>query len=408
MIEEITQCMMKEGIEARFIRKEYRIILSGGFKFIADIAIADDYGVIKAVIEMKERENIDALKIVKQLHVAIDKRFACFLVTKKDEMQVWQIIDVDNVKELSLDNMVCLIKELMFSENGVSQIDSVSKFLEQIKNEQDLFKNDLEDSAISEECKSTVKFLYRGESVNYGDGALRPSLFRKSGLSIDDFDGRYSSYYEEEQYLLYESERVFPLLFSRCNRDVDKLTIAQHYGIPTRLLDVTGNALVALYFAAQESDGGKKDGIVYMFGVSAKDYRLAAERGQSEDIEISRYHTEQTFCDRGKCPRLIFPVFKTDRQLAQDGSFYLFENSVNPFKVCGFKESDYRKLVIPNKFKKEILHQLEWECNIHRGTLFPESLSDYKEKIINDAQSRINALYLDKINTSRVQAGRNI
>ncbi|VFI63678.1 hypothetical protein LAP9571_02887 [Lactiplantibacillus plantarum] len=42
----------------------------------------------------------------------------------------------------------------------------------------------------------------------------------------------------------------------------------QHFGLPTRLLDVTTNALVALYFACQshlDSEGYETDGIVTMF-----------------------------------------------------------------------------------------------------------------------------------------------
>src|SRR5438067_1338092 len=48
----------------------------------------------------------------------------------------------------------------------------------------------------------------------------------------------------------------------------DRLVRMQHFGLPTRLLDVSLNALVALYFAADTGPGGAAaDGVVMGFSI---------------------------------------------------------------------------------------------------------------------------------------------
>lgn len=78
--------------------------------------------------------------------------------------------------------------------------------------------------------------LYRGHSnANYFN---IPSVFR--------------NHTEKENLLFNEFERKFPTELSNCRSTVEKLLFMQHYGLETRILDVTESPLVALYFACQE------------------------------------------------------------------------------------------------------------------------------------------------------------
>ncbi len=67
------------------------------------------------------------------------------------------------------------------------------------------------------------------------------------------FESMFSQF--EREYVSYQ-ERVL-------TRRIDKLTLAQHYGLATQLLDWSLNPLVALYFACESLSND--DGIVFIF-----------------------------------------------------------------------------------------------------------------------------------------------
>jgi hypothetical protein len=69
-----------------------------------------------------------------------------------------------------------------------------------------------------------------------------------------------------ERYVFREFEaRAAPLLPAHLTR-VERYFVAQHFGVPTRLLDWTTNPLVALYFAAIDRQSEHRDGALFFFG----------------------------------------------------------------------------------------------------------------------------------------------
>lgn len=91
-------------------------------------------------------------------------------------------------------------------------------------------------------------FFYRGHSnINY---VTQPSVFREN-------------YYQHESEMYQELLVKCPNDFKKCKSKFEHLKLMQHYGLPTRLLDVTLNPLIALYFACSGSYNDNGEVIIY-------------------------------------------------------------------------------------------------------------------------------------------------
>lgn len=109
------------------------------------------------------------------------------------------------------------------------------------------------------EMKSGVR-CYRGESD--AKWKLKPSIMR--GVRS-----------EAENHIFSELMLEAPAEFSNDKAMFDKLVRAPHYGLPTRLLDVSLNPLVGLYFACNEEQHHDKDGTVRVFDFIDKRVKFA-------------------------------------------------------------------------------------------------------------------------------------
>lgn len=287
--------------------------------------------------------------------------------------------------------------------NGITYIDMASKEFEY------------------EIQKNRENIYYRGHSSTYY--TLMPSIYR------------------EEAWIKYESNLYHDLIsnspneFRDIKRHLDALQIMQHYSLPTRLLDITHNPLIALYFVISENFD--EDGELIVFDIDEKIQRnmfsdsveiqcaLAALTKETkialqEDALKSKEKLEKAgknkddiirdFNNKKSTKRLLHQIrilvgsfeeyinpndlfgikfVKTlkdnDRIARQDGNFIvtgLYTNedevaeNINRERYCSPHRLE--RFIIPSSSKENLLKSLAI-MGIHKASIYPEinNVADY-------------------------------
>ncbi len=286
-------------------------------------------------------------------------------------------------------------KELETDE--LIEIDSVSSFIDAVKN--------LKKSADG----TSTEIYFRGQDAEFWD--IEPSVFRNGMLSV-------------EHKLMQTPLQKIPIEFKEFHTAFDIMTKYQHYGMCTRLLDLTTNPLVALYFACKQhgnetyiNDEGEElhepYGVVYftrnyypslptdlevqIISALAK-YDLTKEN-TVEDV-LTKLKRDCIIDDETKSKWLqkdgfsgfvntiqknymVTPTYTNERLRRQSGIFLLaslftVSSGTDISKsVISKSRNDLRKefeqdfFFVRGENKKEILKELDL-YNINEATLFPE------------------------------------
>ena len=232
---------------------------------------------------------------------------------------------------------------------------------------------------VTDENVKNKKIYYRGQSNE--EWEIRCSLFRENLLL-------------NEEKLNNEILNRKSNDFLNCNNSLEKLILMQHYGIPTRLIDVTTNPLVALYFACQGNPD--KDGVVFIFEENVEydinDENIVAtfsylkNNGTIQDFEKLLNKENIIYNDRttietilNKKYILINPKLNNPRIVAQHGLFLCCSNNsgqgnldnLTPIKKRSFPIESSKRIIISHKAKLNLLKEQEF-LGIKKSVLFPE------------------------------------
>lgn len=248
-------------------------------------------------------------------------------------------------------------------------------------------------NSIIEDGKSETLF-FRGQSNKFWD--IRPSIFRDALISV------------EHKIIQTATARV-PQEFRECSSVFEELTKLQHYGLPTRLLDITMNPLVALYFAClptskvEDKDGHDvyPDGIVYIctgYEENEKSYKAQilsditkigfegdfTLKDLKASLKINNDIDPESFINLIQETIFVMPSYSNSRLIRQSGAFLIsgainvIANEHDLWDSKVFKsvknlnqEVDKKHIIISRDSKERLLDELDF-FNINESTLFPE------------------------------------
>ena len=257
--------------------------------------------------------------------------------------------------------------------------------------------------ALSHEEKT---YAWRGQ--NDASWALSSSLFReiqKDGVPVTE-----SAIRDREEEILKQSRRWgLGRDLGASATDLHMLSVLQHHGVPTRLVDVTANPMTALWFATEErnsDDNGPVHGAGVLFAIDVTKTAWSAtfEHGMQtwDGVGDSRGAAYEQMLEEsagtGKMFR-VFPALPDDRMKAQEGYFLgsaVPEHHVAPgllginplgttpgpgtLRTLLANEKDegtpdglpFCAIVIPAAVKERIRGPLKRTYNRRRRVLFPD------------------------------------
>ena len=270
---------------------------------------------------------------------------------------------------------------------------------------------------VSKDPDDARERFYRGVNFEHGIEKDLPKLARDNYRNIQ----------KAEDEIIKEALIYRPFDFENCRNTIEVLELMQHYGFPTRLLDITHNPLVALYFACAGEKNKDNNGQIIIYDISKdnvkysdsdtvsvlanfaympSDFNLkfyvqypkkAVEKYYNYEKLIHQIRAEKAYFTPSIKPEhldgyvvCVKPRINNPRIAAQEGAFLLFGDKYNTVNTKVYFETgvlgrsftrlnekrnmgaiNWRRIIIPREKKKDFLRQLEI-ISINEQKLFPE------------------------------------
>jgi len=238
-------------------------------------------------------------------------------------------------------------------------------------------------------------FLFRGHS-DHKNYKLVPGIFRWKKIDSGTYQSEFS---QLEHNILYDfiSESCRFVKDNTLTNDIAAwLEIAQHFGVPTRLLDLTRNPLVALYFACVSSS--KSEASVWVINETAYNrvffnewapvppVRSSFNISKILDDEIisQNYHQHNDIHQYIQYPWIYKPYYREERMNTQESMFMLWSanraeltHMMQPNHYMSLEKAVENQetgilypIIIPADAKVNLLKQLDL-CGVNEKYIYP-------------------------------------
>lgn len=230
---------------------------------------------------------------------------------------------------------------------------------------------------INEQNNDSI-IVYRGETQPF-PCPCQPNIFRNNLL-------KNNKYFEKNLFDEMTANKI-----TSGSSYLEKAIDAQHGGFPSRLLDVTYNSLVALYFATtpyfnkSEDAEDEFDGMVYIYSID----KLFCPSGENINNNYNSIinRNDEWICTESifqKNHKLIDHIKLNNRIIAQQGALILFQGDTS----SPISSTKYNSILIPKDSKPLIRNQLNVLFGIHTGFIYPEPSNLVTE--ISNKSNKIN------------------
>jgi len=220
------------------------------------------------------------------------------------------------------------------------------------------------------EQQQIAQWIFRGQGNDNLD--LIPSLFRI------ELEKTFTDWELLEEYMLNVFEREGrPFNEFQVKNKIELLSLAQHHGLPTRLLDWSTNPLIALFFAVEDFKSHEENSYVWCYGFPSTNNCLP----ESTRIDRKLLFEKENL--------IIFPAHISPRITNQSACFTIHDLPKGKEKFLLFNKSKtegiFDLFIIKKDYRKNILDQL-YDLGYHYGLIYP-GLDGISKRIKYDAIS---------------------
>lgn len=207
-----------------------------------------------------------------------------------------------------------------------------------------------------------------------------PSIFRDD-MNVLEYESR----------IIRDLISLYPSEFEQDKSMFDQLVRMQHFGLRTRLMDVSRNPLAALYFAVEDGESNLRDGSVVILEVPEERIKYYDSDSISCISNLANLSNEEKYTIENTTARTI----KELHRLNSVDRLYQFIRSEKPEFRPRIKKEDLFKpyFVYPKMNNKRIIAQngafIVFGLNRSKGPLYKKGITGSMVKIPAEEKSKI-------------------